>query len=78
MLPSGGVFFLPQATRRPPEYPPPTFVWTPARLTLEQVLERRLDPIAWIGNAWADLFAKLASTRAMIARAMAEAVAGEL
>eukprot|EP00959_Pyramimonas_sp_CCMP1952_P259206 5419189-Pyramimonas_sp.AAC.1 len=51
------------AQRRPVQDPPPHFVWTPAHLSLEEVLERELDPMTWIGNAWADLFAKLASTR---------------
>eukprot|EP00959_Pyramimonas_sp_CCMP1952_P426743 8937746-Pyramimonas_sp.AAC.1 len=66
------------ATHRPPEHPPPAFAWTPAHLTLEEVLERKLDPTTWIGSAWADLFAKLASARAVIARTTAEPVAGEL
>ena len=57
---------------------PPVFVWTPTHLTAEEALERGCDLVAWVGNAWADYFAKLASSRAMIANVTKEALEGEI
>ena len=57
---------------------PISFVWTPAHLSVEQAYERGCDLVAWVGNSWADYFAKLASARSMIARGVCEAIEGEL
>ena len=40
------------------EQPPLRFTWAPAHRSLEQVLEQGLRVDHWIGNQWADFFAK--------------------
>jgi len=67
-----------QVAQRRSSSEPPGFLWTPAHLTIEEALERGCDPVAWIGNAWADYFAKLASSRAMIANVTKDAIESEL
>ena len=38
---------------------PPAFRWTPAHLTMKEAMARGVRVTDWLGNQWADHFAKL-------------------
>ena len=42
---------------------PPAFRWTPAHLTMKEALDRDLRITDWLGNQWADVFAKLGASQ---------------
>ena len=67
------------AARRRTISAPPSFRWTPAHRDASLLLDSdALEVRDWIGNAWADFFARLGATQHTVAKALAESVSEAL
>ena len=70
----GVACFFQAARRRATSLPPVQFTWTPAHCDINSVLHDPEEVERWLGNAWADFFAKVGASHHLVSQTLSQSV----